>query len=452
MKYVFNLLSYSLPFTLFLGVGLFISVKGKFFWVQKLIQSFPLVLKAFLKQKNSRGITSYSAACTAISATVGTGNIAGVAAAITLGGPGAVFWMWITSFIGMALKYYEIYFAVKHREKRGDAFCGGPTNYIKHALKKGAKPLSVLFALTGVFSAFTTGNITQANSISVLISNKNQRLIFGIILSVLTFVIISGGAKKICRFTEKAVPLMAVAYTLLTFGVIGANIGAVPKAFAVIFKGAFSPAAVTGGTVNGVMVCFLNGAAKGVFSNEAGLGTSATAHAAAVDANPKTQGLYGVFEVFLDTMFICTLTSLTILLSGVNIEYGSVASSGLVANALSTVYGGAAHYVLLLMMAVFGFSSIVGWAMYLGSFLDYLWGFGLSKYLKFFYPVFCFAGTLIATDSVWKLSEFFTGLMLIINLPVILILFAKENGEKNDNPQNRANKRNFKRKSGGINF
>lgn len=452
MNYVFNFLSYSLPFTLFLAVGLFITVKERFFQLFGVLKSLPLVLKAFLKQNKSKEITSYSAACTAISATVGTGNIAGVAAAIALGGPGAVFWMWITSLIGMALKYYEIYFAVKYREKIGGAFFGGPTYYMKHALKFGAKPLSAIFALTGVFSAFTTGNITQANAVAVLIDGEKQRMVFGIILLILTFVIISGGARKICRFTEKAVPLMAVAYTLLTFGVIGANIGAVPKAFAVILKGAFSPAAVTGGTVNGVMVCFLNGAAKGVFSNEAGLGTSATAHAAAVDANPKTQGLYGVFEVFLDTMFICTLTSLTILLSGVNIEYGSVASSGLVANALRTVYGGAAHYVLLLMMAVFGFSSIVGWAMYAGVFLEYLWNSQLTRYFKFIYPVFCLLGALIATDVVWKLSEFFTGLMLIINLPVMLILFVKENGEKNDNLQNRANKRIFKRKSGGSNI
>ena len=426
LKFVFEFFSYSLPFALFLGVGLFISLNGKFFGIFALFKSFPLVKKAFLNRKRGGKITSFSAACTAISATVGTGNIAGVTAAIALGGPGAVFWMWVTSIIGMALKYYEIYFAVKYRQRRNNDFRGGPTYYIKYALKRAGKPISALFAITGICSAFTTGNITQANAAAVLINGEKQRLIFGIFLLILTFVIILGGAKKICRFTEKAVPIMAVAYTLLTFGVIGANINSVPNVFSTVFKGAFSPSAVTGGAVGGISACFFNGAAKGVFSNEAGLGTSATAHAAAVDANPKTQGLYGVFEVFLDTMFICTLTALTILLSGVNIEYGNVASSALVASALSTVYGGTAHYILLVMMAVFGFSSIVGWAMYLETFSDYLLGTRFTRLFKFIYPAFCLVGTLIATDAVWKLSEFFTGLMLIINLPVMLILFVKE--------------------------
>jgi AGCS family alanine or glycine:cation symporter len=219
---------------------------------------------------------------------------------------------------------------------------------------------------------------------------------------------------------------MAVAYTLISLGAIAVNYKAIPNAFTAIFKGAFEPSAVTGGAVGSLTVSFLNGAAKGIFSNEAGLGTSAISHAAAVDADCKTQGLFGVFEVFLDTMFICTLTALTILSSGVNIEYGKAASSELVALALKTVYGEYVYFILIFMMAIFGFSSIIGWSLYGVSFFEYLLGKKATKVFCYVYPVFCFLGALGSSNIAFKLSEFFTGLMLIINLPIILVLYFKE--------------------------
>ncbi len=432
MAYIENLISGMLPFVLLILCGIFISLDGKFFQFTKLFASFKLCVKAFKRKgKRGKGISSFQSACTALSATVGTGNIAGVAGAVALGGAGAVFWMWVSAFLGMAIKFAEVKFAVAYREKRGEEYTGGPMYYIKNGLSKGFKPLSILFCVFGIPAVFCSGNLTQVSAaVSSMGLNKDVHLIFGVVFAVLTALVIWGGAKRIGLVTEKIVPLMSVVYTVLALGVIIKNADFLPNAFAMIFKGAFSPKAVTGGAVGSCFTAMFIGASRGVFSNEAGLGTSAMAHSAAYDANEETQGLFGIFEVFVDTIVICSITALTILCSRVNIEYGSIASSELVSLALSRVYGENAVYLLAFMMSIFAFSSVIGWAFYGDICTKFLFGNRGAAAFKVLYPAACVLGAVLSSSVPWRMSALFNGFMLIINLPVIILLWSKKSDRK----------------------
>lgn len=433
MAYIENLISGMLPFCLLIFCGILISVYGKFFQFTKLFASFKLCVKAFReKGNNKKGISSFQSACTALSATVGTGNIAGVAGAVALGGAGAVLWMWVSAFLGMAIKFAEVKFSVIYREKQGEEYMGGPMYYIKNGLPRVFGILSLLFCFFCIPAVFFTGNITQVNAAASLLSeNKITHILFGVVFAILTAIVIWGGNKRIGLVTEKVVPIMSVIYILLSFGVIIKNFEALPEAFGMIFKGAFSPEAVTGGAVGSCFTVMFIGASRGVFSNEAGLGTSAMAHSAAYDAKADTQGLFGIFEVFVDTVVICTITALTILCSGVNIEYGRIASSELVSSALSFVYGDIAIILLIFMMSIFAFSSVIGWAFYGNICSKFLFGKKGVVIFKVIYPVFCLLGAVLSSEIPWRMSSFLNGLMLIINLPVLLILWNKK-GEKSD--------------------
>jgi AGCS family alanine or glycine:cation symporter len=286
--------------------------------------------------------------------------------------------------------------------------------------------LAVVFAISGVFSAFTTGNITQINScISVISQNFYIKLIVGSILCLVVGAVIVGGVQKITKFTTVLLPLMAVGYILLCIVVIVKNYNQLGNAFLSIFKGAFAPKSVTGGVIGSIYRTVISGAQKGIFSNEAGLGTAAMAHSTADNANLKTQGLFGVFEVFADTLLICTLTALTILCSGVIIDYNKVASSELVAKALSRVYGGVSLPLLAIMLLLFGVASVIGWAAYGIDCSKFLFGKKGAKVFVFIYPLFCIIGAIVKVEFAWRTAEFFNGIMLIINLFAVFMLSHK---------------------------
>ena len=312
-----------------IGVGLFLSLRTRFLQIRK----FPYAIKTtlgrmFRKREASDGaMTPFQAVCTALAATVGTGNIAGVAGAIAIGGPGAVFWMWISALLGMCTKFSEVTLAVHFRERnaRGD-LVGGPMYYIKNGLSKYWQWLAVAFSAFGVLTVFGTGNATQVNTITTAINsallNYNvisdsavnlSNIIIGITIAVLVGLVLLGGVKRIGSVAEKLVPFMAVFYIILALGVVLLNIENVPRVLYSIVYGAFNPSAVTGGVVGGFFLSVQKGVSRGIFSNEAGLGTGSIAHACADTQKPVKQGFFGIFEVFTDTILICTLTALVIL-------------------------------------------------------------------------------------------------------------------------------------------
>jgi len=447
LKLLADIISGYFPFALLILCGLYLSFKGRFFQFGKFFDSIKITFKAFrCKEKGKGGISSFQSACTALSATVGTGNIAGVAGALSIGGAGAVFWMWISAFLGMAIKYAEIKLAIIYRENNGK-FKGGPMYYIKNGMPSVFKPFSFIYALAAIPAVFCTGNITQTNSAVLSVGESPLiRVIMGVIFTVLTTLVVWGGSSRIGAVTEKIVPIMSVIYIVLSFCIILMNGSYVPVAFAMILKGAFAPRAVTGGAVGSVLAVIITGASRGIFSNEAGLGSSAMAHAVAFDANSETQGLFGIFEVFLDTVVICTLTALTILCSGVNIEYGSIASAELVQGAISLCFGRASHYMITVMMCIFGFSSVIGWAFYGNLCWGFLFGSKGEKIFIAIYPFFCLLGAILNTSVVWDLAEFFNGIMLCVNLPVLIYLSGAvltERKEINDRSKTKENKRFF---------
>ena len=327
-----------------IGVGLLLSVRTRFIQIRKFgVAMKNTVGKIFDKTQAKDGSMSpFQAVCTALAGTVGTGNIAGVAGAIALGGPGAIFWMWCSAFLGMCTKFSEVTLAIHFREKNSNGeYVGGPMYYIKNGLSKKWYFLAVLYAVFGVLTVFGTGNATQVNTIvasinSALMSfhiidgtNDKANLIFGIFIAALVAMVLLGGIKRIGQVTEKLVPFMAVLYVILAFGVIIMNIEHVPAVFSEIFSGAFSPRAATGGVIGSMFLSMKKGVSRGIFSNEAGLGTGSIAHACADTDNAVHQGMFGIFEVFMDTIIICTLTGLVVLLAAPGITYGQAAGAEL---------------------------------------------------------------------------------------------------------------------------
>ncbi len=437
-----NLISDILPFSLIIFGGLYLTLKGKFFQLRGTFRSFALMKKAILNSRKNKKVSSFTAACTALAATVGTGNIAGVAGAVSIGGAGAVFWMWVSAFMGMAIKFGEITISVLHRRHGGEFASGGPMYYIKNPV------LAFAFALSVLPAAFAGGNITQINAVlSPFNLHISAKFLIGIFAAILTAFILKGGIGLVGKITEKILPFMSVMYIILCFGVIAYNIDFLPNAFKMIMVGAFTPRAVTGGAVGSFFATAFIGASRGVFSNEAGLGTSGMIHSAADDALPSKQGFFGIFEVFLDTMVICTLTALTILCSGVNINYGNIASTELVLKALSSVYGSAAQVLLTVMMAIFAYSSVLGWSVYADTAALYLSGTKGQRFFKLFYPIGCVIGAVFTSNMAWRLAAFFNGLMLCVNMPSVLLLaeeFLKyKRGTSNDR-KNKSNSKSFR--------
>ncbi len=421
-----------------IGVGLYLSIRTNFLQIRK----FPYAMKVIVgrmmrKREASEGaLTPFQAVCTALAATVGTGNVAGVAGAIAIGGPGAVFWMWISALLGMCTKFSEVTLAVHFREKNehGD-LVGGPMYYIKNGLKKHWHWLAYLFAAFGVLTVFGTGNATQVNTITTAINTalynygllapeaaSRLNLIIGIVLAVLIGLILIGGIKRIGQVTEKLVPFMAVLYILLAIGVVVINFRSIPGVFAQIFEGAFRPSAVTGGAVGSFFLSMKKGVSRGIFSNEAGLGTGSIAHACADTRKPVKQGFFGIFEVFVDTIVICTLTALVILCSGVPVEYGMDAGAELTISGFTSVYGGWVSIFAAVAMCCFAFSTIIGWGLYGTRCMEFLFGEKANKPFMLVYALVAIIGATMNFGLMWSIAETFNGLMVIPNLIAVFLL------------------------------
>ena len=421
-----------------IGVGILLSVRTKFLQIRK----FPYAMKQTIgkifdkKDASDGAMTPFQAVCTALAGTVGTGNIAGVAGAIAIGGPGAVFWMWISALLGMCTKFSEVTLAVHFREKNavGD-WVGGPMYYIKNGLKKHWHWLAFLFALFGVLTVFGTGNATQVNTITTAIdsallsfniipesSTKVVNLVMGIIVAILVAMILLGGVKRIGRVTERLIPFMALLYIVLAFGVIILNIDRVPGVFHSIIDGAFHPASVTGGIVGSFFLSMKKGVARGIFSNEAGLGTGSIAHACADTGEPVKQGMFGIFEVFTDTILICTLTAMVILCSGIPVGYGADAGAELTISGFTATYGNWVSIFTAIALCCFAFSTIIGWGLYGSRCMEYL---SSEKWVKPFMVVYALVAIVGATmdlGMLWSIAETFNGLMAIPNLIALFLL------------------------------
>lgn len=420
------------------GVGLYLSFRTRFLQIRK----FPYAMKVtfgrmFKKKEASDGaLTPFQAVCTALAATVGTGNVAGVAGAIAIGGPGAIFWMWMSAILGMCTKFSEVTLAVHFREtnKHGD-LVGGPMYYIKNGLKKHWHWLAYLFSAFGVLTVFGTGNATQVNTITTAIdsalynyniispdSAKTLNLVIGIVLAGLIALILLGGIKRIGQVTEKLVPFMAIVYILLALGVVIININHVPAVFSSIIKGAFNPASVTGGVVGSFFMSMKKGVSRGIFSNEAGLGTGSIAHACADTRKPVKQGFFGIFEVFVDTIVICTLTALVILCSGVPVGYGEAAGAELTISGFTATYGGWVSIFTAVAMCCFAFSTIIGWGLYGTRCIEFLFGSHVNKPFMLVYSLVAIVGATMNLGLLWSIAETFNGLMVIPNLIAVFLL------------------------------
>lgn len=421
-----------------IGVGLYLSIRTGFIQIRK----FPLAMKqtigkVFEKKEARHGaITPFQAVCTALSATVGTGNIAGVAGAIAIGGPGAVFWMWLSAFLGMCTKFSEVLLAVHYREKNAQGeLVGGPMYYIKNGLGKKWYWLASLFALFGVFTVFGTGNATQVNTITAAINSalanynlvtKEQMpissLVIGIIMMILVGSVLLGGIKRIGSVAEKLVPFMAILYIVLALGVVALNIQNVPKVLYAIVYGAFNPAAITGGVVGSFFTSMTKGVSRGIFSNEAGLGTGSIAHACADTGEPIQQGFFGIFEVFADTIVICTLTALVILCSGVPIAFGEAAGAELTILGFTSTYGNWVSIFTAVAMCCFAFSTIIGWGLYGARCVEFLFSNKIVKPFMVVYSLVAILGATVDLGLIWSISDTCNGLMVIPNLIGVFLL------------------------------
>ena len=410
--------------------------------------------KLFKKQTAQPGaVTPFQALTTALAATVGTGNIIGTSQAIAMGGYGAIFWLWVAALLGMIIKYSEVTLSIRYRQRneKGD-WVGGPMYYITNGLGKNWKWLAILFAVFAICASFGIGNLSQANSITGALNNAIVAfapsmdaykdivsLIAGIILATLTALALFGGIKRIGKVTELLIPFMSLLYIIFTVTVIIANFSNIGDAFGKIFTAAFTPKAVMGAATGiALKEALVWGLRRSAFSNEAGLGSAAMAHAAAETDGPVQQGIYGIFEVFVDTILICTLTGLTIIVSGVDIAFGVKPGSELITNAFATVFGSkiASTFVAIALM-FFAYSTILGWSLYGTRCAEYLFGMKASKIYQAIFIVMIVVGATISLDIVWDISDTFNGLMAIPNFFALFALsgvvakLTKEHFSKN---------------------
>ena len=416
--------------TLLIGTGLFLSVKTGFLQFRKFGYMMKhTLLGVFSKnqhEKDNSGVSPFQAVATAMAGTIGTGSIAGLATAIVSGGPGAVFWMWVSALLGMITKYSEILLSIKFREKNDEGrWVGGPMYYIKNGLK--LKWLAVLFAVFAMIACLGTGNATQSNSIAVALESTVgiKPWITGIVLTVLVAAVILGGMKRISSVNEKLVPVMAVFYVICAVIALIINIEKIPAAFALIFKEAFNFKAATGGVAGyGIMLAMHYGFSRGVFSNEAGLGSAPIAHAASSTKSPVKQGLWGMFEVFFTTIVICTFSALIILTTDIW-NTGQFQGSALSIASFNAIIPGVGGIVVTLSTIFFALSTILGWAYYGEVCMEFLSRNSKKAVLAYrcIYVAFVFIGTIGSLDLIWSISETMNGLMAIPNLIGIIGLY-----------------------------
>ena len=425
---------------LILGVGIYLTVRLVFLPIRKLGRAFKYM---FEKEEGAGEVSSFGALCTALSATIGTGNIVGVATAICAGGPGALFWMWLAAFFGMATKYAEGLLAVKYRNVYPDGHTlGGPFYYIENGLGKRWKFLAVIFAVLGMcVGLFGIGTFSQVNSITGAVNNVFVNapsvtlfgreysiavIIGGLIVTAAVALVLLGGVKRIAKVSEMVVPFMVILYVLICLIILGANVTAIPQAFADIVVGAFNPQAVAGGIAGSMLVAMQQGIARGIFSNEAGLGSAPIAAAAAKTKEPVRQGLVSMTGTFLDTIVVCTMTGLAIVITGAwksgleGVDVTILAFSDGLPEAISA----AAPVLLSVCLIFFAYTTIIGWDFYSESCLEYIVGRKKVAILIFrwLYLVAVFIGPYMTVSAVWNIADIFNGLMAIPNLIALALL------------------------------
>ena len=418
---------------LILGVGIYLTVRLVFLPIRKLGRAFKYM---FEKEEGEGEVSSFGALCTALSPTIGTGNIVGVATAIAAGGPGALFWMWLAAFFGMATKYAEGLLAVKYRKVYPDGHTlGGPFYYIENGLGRRWKFLAVIFAVFGMcVGLFGIGTFSQVNSITDAVGNIFSSaptlelfgmeysvavIIAGVVLTVVVALVLLGGVKRIAKVSEMIVPFMVILYVAVCLIILGANVTAIPQAFADIFVGAFTPQAVTGGAVGSMLIAMQQGIARGIFSNEAGLGSAPIAAAAAKTKEPVRQGLVSMTGTFLDTLVVCTMTGLAIVITGawqpqLGLEGVDITIQAF-SQGLPGVLGAAGPVLLMVCLVFFAFTTILGWNFYGERCLEYV--AGRRKAAIYIYRVLyilaVFIGPYMTVAAVWNIADIFNGLMAI---------------------------------------
>ncbi|WP_434398504.1 alanine/glycine:cation symporter family protein [Streptococcus sp. KHUD_016] len=407
---------------LLVGTGIYLTIRLGLLQVTRLPKAFQLI---FTKDNGHGDVSSFAALCTALAATVGTGNIIGVATAIKVGGPGALFWMWMAAFFGMATKYAEGLLAIKYRTKDANgAVAGGPMHYILLGMGEKWRPLAIFFALAGVLVALLgIGTFTQVNSITESIQNTAQvdPAITALILSIFVGIAVFGGLKSISKVSTAVVPFMAIVYILGTLTVILFNIEKIPATLALIFTSAFSPTAAVGGFAGAsIRMAIQNGVARGVFSNESGLGSAPIAAAAAKTNEPVEQGLISMTGTFIDTLIICTLTGLTILVTGV--WSGDLNGVALTQSAFSTVFSYFGPSLLTIFLVLFAFTTILGWNYYGERCFEFLFGVRFIWLYRVVFVVMVLLGGFIELDMVWIIADIVNALMALPNLIALLVL------------------------------
>ena len=419
------------------GAGIYLTIGTGVIQVRK----FPYAIaqtcgRFFDRQKAGKGsISPFQAVCTALAGTIGTGSIAGVAGAIAIGGPGAVFWMWCSAFLGMCTKFSEVTLAVFYRSRGADGeLAGGPMYNIRNGLSHRWRWLAYLYCIFGVLAVAGTGNATQVNTIvtavntaiggmsdSAAINVGILNLALGILIAALVAAVLLGGVQRIGRVTEKLIPFMALFYIFMALGVVAFNINDVPDAFKSIVLGAFNPEAATGGAVGSVFLCMRKGVSRGIFTNEAGLGTGSIAHACADTDDPVRQGMFGIFEVFC-TIIICTLTALVTLCGNEYIQYGKPAGAELTISGFVSLYGNRASVFTAAALCCFAFSTVIGWGLYGARFMEFLFGSRTVRPFFVIYSIVAVLGAVMDMGIVWDISDTFNGLMVIPNLVSLLLL------------------------------
>lgn len=422
---------------LILGVGVALSVRSGL----AQLSLFPKAFHCFVDQFKGRteatsAVSPYRALCTALAATVGTGNLAGVAGAIAIGGPGAVFWMWVCAFVGMIIKFSEATLAVRYRQRNANGeWVSGPMYMICKGMGQKWNWLAVVYCFFGIVAAFGVGNATQVNAViggfnSVLnafgfTQCHASNVLMGIGIAVLITLILLGGARRIGSIAEQLVPFVSLVYLFLGIGVLFLRHNEIPRALSAIIKGAFDPGAVTGGVIGSVFLALRVGTSRGIFTNEAGMGTAAIAHGAAEVRHPVEQGLMGIIEVFIDTIVICTLTALVILCSGVDIPYGMDVGIALTADAFAVVYGQWVRVLIALSLCCFAIATILGWGLYGARCAQFLFGDRVWTPFVFLQAVTVIIGAILKTGTVWLLAEIVNGLMAIPNLLALASLMPE---------------------------
>ena len=431
---------------LILGTGLFLSVGLKFMSIARIPFGFRLLWKGRIPGDDTGEISPFNALMTSLSATIGTGNIAGVATAIFLGGPGAVFWMWMTALVGMATKYAEVVCAVQFREQDENGnYVGGPMYYIKNGMGEKWKWLATLFAIFAAIAGFGIGNTVQSNSVAdALHTNFGLPQVWtGIIIMILVGLVLVGGLQRISTVAGRLVPAMAVLYILASLVVILLNIGALPHAVGLIFTHAFTPTAATGGFAGAAVWAAIRfGVARGVFSNEAGLGSAPIAHAAAKSKGPVSQGLVVMLGTFIDTIIVCSFTAFAIITTGV--WTSGATGAALTSAAFNAALPGIGGPIIALALAVFAFTTILGWSYYCERSLQYLFGLKVIMPFRVLWSVAALVGSVLTLEFVWLLADTLNALMAVPKLIALIVLspivfkitkaFFDSRGESEQNP------------------